>query len=322
MVCLLRHRLRPRAAPGPHGVEQEVSRQVRPGLGQAARGDARTAEAAWRGAGRHRAHASARRDPGLGLAVRQREEALRTPDGGLRRLPGERRPQRRSSPRRDRRLGRARQHSGHLHLRRQRGEPGRHGDRLVQRDDGSQPHPPHPRAATVADRPVRRPRRVGDGRLRPALLRRVGVGRQHAVPVGQAGRFAPRRAPRRDGRILARPHQEQRWSTHPVHTLHRPGPDDPGGRRHPAGGGHRRRPAGADARHEPGLHLRPRRRPRAAHRPILRDLREPGDLQGRLVGMCEGRPRPLGPDQRDHGETRTGCVRPGQGHLGALLPAR
>ena len=63
------------------------------------------------------------------------------------------------------------------------------------------------------------------------------------------------------------------------------GPDDPRGRRHPRGRGHRRDRAGADARHEPPLHLRRRRRPRAAHRPILRDLREPGDLQGRLVGM-------------------------------------
>ena len=35
--------------------------------------------------------------------------------------------------------------------------------------------------------------------MAPALLRRLGLGRQRPVPVGQAGRLAPRRDPRPDG---------------------------------------------------------------------------------------------------------------------------
>ena len=44
----------------------------------------------------------------------------------------------------------------------------------------------------------------GGQMMDPALLGRVGVGRQHAVPVGQAGRLAPRRHAQPDGRPLAR----------------------------------------------------------------------------------------------------------------------
>ena len=40
----------------------------------------------------------------------------------------------------------------------------------------------------------------------PPLLGRVGVGRGHALPVGQAGGLAPRRDPQSDGRALARSH--------------------------------------------------------------------------------------------------------------------
>ena len=42
---------------------------------------------------------------------------------------------------------------------------------------------------------VRRSRRLGHGRVRPALRVRLGLGRQRAVPVGQAGRLASRRHP-------------------------------------------------------------------------------------------------------------------------------
>ena len=55
----------------------------------------------------------------------------------------------------------------------------------------------------------------------PALRRGVGVGRQHAVPVGQAGRLAPRRHPQPDGRALARSHHRRRRAALAVHARHR-----------------------------------------------------------------------------------------------------
>ena len=50
----------------------------------------------------------------------------------------------------------------------------------------------------------------------------------------------------------------------------------------------------ADGGDELPLHLRGRERSGAAHRPVLRDRRQPGDLQGRLVGRLQARPDPLG----------------------------
>ena len=156
----------------------------------------------------------------------------------------------------------------------------------------------------------------------PHYAARMGVGRQHAVPVGQAGRLAPRRDPRRHGRVLAGAHQGPRRSPVPVHPLHRHRPDDPRGRRHPAGEDRRRHRAGADARDELRLHLRRRGRRRAAHGPVLGDLRQPGHLQGRLVGLRQARPHPVGRHTGDHRAVRARQVRPRAGHLGALLPAR
>ena len=68
----------------------------------------------------------------------------------------------------------------------------------------------------------------------PHYSRRVGVGRQHAVPVGQAGRLAPRRDPQPDGRALARRASTDAGGlrsqfTHVIDVA----PDDPRPRRHP-----------------------------------------------------------------------------------------
>ena len=52
---------------------------------------------------------------------------------------------------------------------------------------------PHCRAAALADRAVRRPRRLGHRRVCAPLRLRLGVGREHSVPVGQAGCLPPRR---------------------------------------------------------------------------------------------------------------------------------
>ena len=96
---------------------------------------------------------------------------------------------------------RRREHHGHLHRRRQRrlrrGRPGRH----AQRDHEPQRHPLEPRGHHGQSRQARR------AGFRAALPGRLGLGRQHAVPVGQAGRLASGRHPQPDGRHLARPHR-------------------------------------------------------------------------------------------------------------------
>ena len=83
----------------------------------------------------------------------------------------------------------------------------------------------------------------------PALRRRLGVGGQHPVPVGQAGRLAPRRDPQPDGRALARSHRRHGCAALAVHPRHRRRPDDPRRRRDPGADDRRRDRAGADARH-------------------------------------------------------------------------
>ena len=89
VVHLLLDRLRARAAPGRGRVEREVPRQVRPGLGQAARGDVRAAEAARRDPAGRGADAAAGRAPGLGLALgRARRSSTR---GRWRSTPASRR---------------------------------------------------------------------------------------------------------------------------------------------------------------------------------------------------------------------------------------
>ena len=83
----------------------EVQGQVRPGLGQAARGDIRTAEAARRHPRRCGADCARRRVSCLGRRPREAQGLLRAADGGVRRLLRERRPQRWPRDRRDRRAG-------------------------------------------------------------------------------------------------------------------------------------------------------------------------------------------------------------------------
>ena len=233
VVRLLLDRLRARAASGDDGVEREVPRQVRPGLGHATRGDLRTTEAAGRDSARRGAHTKTRGVPGVGLALGEREAALRPADGGLRRLSGERRLERRAAARRGRGDGRARQHARDLHLRRQRREHGGHDHRLVQRADDAERDRADARAAAIADRRIRRARCLGHRRVRAALRQRLGVGGQRALPVGQAGRLAPGRHPQRHGHLLAPADHRRRRVAFPVHPLHRHRPDDPRSGRHP-----------------------------------------------------------------------------------------
>ena len=118
-------------------------------------------------------------------------------------LLGERRLQRRPGHRRHRRAWRARQHADHLDLGGQRRQHGGHDHRLVQRADHAERHPADRRDAAAAVRALRRHRRLGRRADGSALRRGVGVGRQHPVPVGQAGRLAPGRHPEPDGHPLA-----------------------------------------------------------------------------------------------------------------------
>ena len=102
VLHVLRARRHPRAAPRPEGVDREVQGQVRQGLGRHAGGGAGPPDPARRGAAGHPARPQAGSHQGLGQALGRREEALRPPDGGLRRLRRVRgrgdRPARRRAP--------------------------------------------------------------------------------------------------------------------------------------------------------------------------------------------------------------------------------
>ena len=209
VLRLLLDRLQPRPAPRRRVLGGQVQGQVRPGLGPAARGDLRPPEGARRRAARRGADAAQRGLPRLGRRARQAQAVLRPPDGGLRRLLRERRPQRRSGHRRHRRAGRARQHADHLDLGRQRRQHGGHRHRLVQRADDAERHPPDRRDAAPAVRALRRDGRLGRRDHGAPLRRRLGVGRQHPLPVGQAGRLAPRRHAQPDGHPLAGPRRRR-----------------------------------------------------------------------------------------------------------------
>ena len=128
----------------------------------------------------------------------------------------------------------------------------------------------------------------------------------------------------RDPMVIAWPGHIKAGGDRPdaVHPLHRHRADDPRPGRHPGAQGGGRDRAGADGRHAVHATRSRTRRPRAAHRPVLRDVRQPRHLQGRLVGLrpagqaavglLAGDPRPVQAGQR---------VRPGPGQVGALLPA-
>ena len=126
---------------------------------------------------------------------------------------------------------------------------------------------------TRADRPVRRHRGAGRRPHRPSHRGRVGARLQRAVPVGQAVGQPPRRHPRPDGRGVAGPDQGRQGDAFPVHALHRRRPDHPRGRRHPGAQDRRRHRAGAHGRHQLPVHAGRRPGARAAHLPVLRDVR-------------------------------------------------
>ena len=153
---------------------------------------------------------------------------------------------------------------------------------------------PRPQAAARADREVRRHRAVGRRPHGSAHRGRLGLGRQHAVPVGQADGEPPGRDAQPAGRRVARQDRGGRRPALAVHALHRHRPDHPRSGRDPGAEGGRRDRAGADGRHELPLHVRRPGRRGAAHRAVLRGHRLAGDLQGRLVGVRPARQGPVG----------------------------
>ena len=128
------------------------------------------------------------------------------PDGDLRRLRRARRHAGRQDDRRARTPGHPRQHDRDLHLRRQRRQrrrPERHDQRVA----GAERHSEHRRAAARGAGEDRRPGRARRPQDRQHVPRRLGLGRQHAVPPHQARRLALRRHAQPDGDLVAQGHQ-------------------------------------------------------------------------------------------------------------------
>ena len=322
VLRLLLHRLQPRSAPRRRVVGGQVQGQIRPGLGPSARGDVRPPAGARCRAARGGTHAAQRGLSRLGERAGQAQGVLFPTDGGLCRLLRERRPQRRSGHRCHRRAGRARQHPRHLDLGRQRSQHGGHRHRLVQRADDAERHPPDRRDAAPAIRALRRHGSLGRRDHGAALRCGLGLGRQHAVPVGQAGRLAPRRHAQPDGHPLARQRPRGRRSPVAIHPRDRHRTDHPRHRRHPsADDGRRHRPA---APPRGRLHRQPDdgRCAGAAHAAVFRVGRQPGHVQGRLVAVDAHGPHPVGADAAGDHALRAGRLGPGRRSDRALLPAR
>ena len=117
-------------------------------------------------------------------------------------------------------------------------------------------------------------------------------------------------------------HHGCRWAALAVHPRHRHRAHDPRARRHPAAHHRRRHRPGADAGSlVHGLAHRCRCTG-APHPAVLRDRRQPGHVQGRLVARDEDRAHPVGAHPRRHQAVRAGRVEPRRGPGRALLPAR
>ena len=103
---------------------------------------------------------------------------------------------------------------------------------------------------------------------------------------------------------------EQRGAALALHARDRHRPDDPRHRGHPDADAHRRDRAAADARRHVRRLVHRRGRSRAPHPAVLRDDRQPGDVQGRLVAGDEDRADPVGPHARGAQAVRARGVGP------------
>ena len=157
----------------------------------------------------------------------------------------------------------------------------------------------------------------------PALLGRVGVGGEHAVPVGQAGRIAPRRDPQPDGRALAGSHPGRAAAcapSSPTSSTWRPTILELAGIPEPDT---------VDGIEQEPMHgssfaasLTDGAAARASHPAVLRDHRQPGHVQGRLVARDEDGAHPVGAHARCAQAVRARGLGPGCGPGRAVLPAR
>ena len=181
------------------------------------------------------------------------------------------------------------------------------------------------RAAALADRPVRRPRRLGHGRRRARTTRSAWAWAGNA-PFQWGKQVASHLGGTRNGMVVSWPERIKDAGglrtqfTHCIDV----GPDDPRSGRHP---GARRSSTGSRRSRWRGrassYTFDGRERAGAPHRAVLRDRRQPGDLQGRLVGRLHsstGSRGTLSPPTM--ARFAPGRLRPGAGRLGALLPAR
>ena len=292
MVDVLLDRLRH----APHHVANEWADKYKgkfdDGLGQATarRRFERQKKLGDRPAG-HRAHRAPRPLPGLGLAHRHAEEALRPPDGGLRRLLGERRLERRPAARRRSRRWATSTTRSIFYI------WGDNGASMEGTITGSFNEMTFLNGVVLdADQQLELIEQYGGIEALGGDAHRAALspppGRtpcntpfQWGKQIGQP----PRRHPQPDGRRVAEPHQGRpairAQFTHCIDI----GPTDPRGRRHPRAEDRRRH----------------RRRSRwtarascytfddadAAERhtvAVLRDVRQPRHVQGRLVGVRRG----------------------------------
>ncbi len=238
---------------------------------------------------------------------RRAEEAVRAPDGGLRRLLRERRLERRPPARRRRRARRARQHARHLHLGRQRRQHGGHAHRLVQRDDLLQRRRARGRRAARDHRPgtaasrswaaSTRPRTSPPRGRTPTTRRSSGASRWPATWAATWTRWSSR------GRATSSPTRPCAPSSRTASMSSRPSSRLAGIPEPTNVDGIEQEPMDGTSF---AVHVRRRHGGGAAHRPVLRDVRQPRHLQGRLVGLRQARQDPVGLHARDAPEVRPG----------------
>ena len=258
----------------------------------------------------------------MGFALGEREATVRPPDGGLRRLRGERRLERRTAARRRRGDGRARQHARDLHLRRQRREHGGDDHRLVQRADDAERDQADARAAAVADRRLRRAEAWGTDAFAPHYASAWAWAGN--APFQWGKQVASHLGGTRNGMVISWPERIREAGglrsqfTHCIdvgptilEAAGIPEPEDRG-----------RDGTEADGGDELHVQLRRCECRRAAHHAVLQDLRQPSDIQGWLVGSLHARSDPVGRVAAIDREICSWNVRPRAGHVGALLPAR
>ena len=264
-------------APRAEGMDRALEGQVRPGLGQDARGNPRPADQDGHRPAGHQARAEAAGDPRLGHALCRREAPVHAPGRGVRRVRGIHRSRDRPHAQGVRRRRPGRQHARRLHRRRQRHQRRRRTERHVQRVHVLQRRAGDRCADAAEDRPVGRSRDLSAHGVR------LGGRIQFAVRLDEAGAVGLRRHAQRHGHVLAQGHQGEERDPHAVQSRDRRGADHPRGHRPAGAEGGQRHAADPDGRHEPRVHVRGCEGEGASHHAVLRDRRQPRHLSRRLV---------------------------------------